>query len=146
MEELTQEEWENEMRDEFQKEMEAIEAKWQQAKEDLKGLIHPKYFVFAESHDTYFSEGIVEINETDEKQRGYSDSQRNCRIKDEEHSLLYMHNTGEVECFYGEESEYEGEPVEYWCWQRTGIMGDDYSGYLLLPMNDGRYWKISYSC
>ena len=31
-------------------------------------------------------------------------------------------------------------------WQTTGCCEDDYSGYLLFPLNNGKYWKISYSC
>lgn len=29
-------------------------------------------------------------------------------------------------------------------WQTVGICGDDYSGYILYPMNDGRYWVVSF--
>jgi len=119
--------------------------KWSKAKEELKGLIHPKYFDFAESNDTYYSEGVFEIEETDERTSGYSKN-RHCRIKETNDSRLYMYTTSEVEC-YDFESEYEGEPVEYWVWQQTGYLGDDYSGFLLLPLLDGkRFWKIGYSC
>lgn len=31
-------------------------------------------------------------------------------------------------------------------WQTTGPCEDDYSGYLLFPLLNGDYWKISYSC
>ncbi len=31
-------------------------------------------------------------------------------------------------------------------WQTTGYLGDDYSGWILLPLSDGRYWKIYYNC
>ena len=31
-------------------------------------------------------------------------------------------------------------------WQTTGACEDDYSGYLLFPLSNGDYWKISYSC
>lgn len=121
--------------------------KWNKAKEDLKDLIHPKYFDFMENHDSYHSEGIVEMYEVDEKQSGYSDSQRNCRIKGDGYSGLYMHTCGEVENMYGEESIHEGEPVEYWVNQwSTGMEGDSYAGFLLLPLNNGKYWKVGYSC
>lgn len=29
-------------------------------------------------------------------------------------------------------------------WQTVGICGDDYSGYILYPMNDGRYWVVHF--
>ncbi len=93
------------------------------------------------------NEGIVEIEETDEKQNGYPDSQRNCRIKSDKSSGLFMYTTSEVEYLYGEEGEYEGEPIEYWVKQwSVGMEGDSYSGYLLMELSDGRYWKINYSC
>jgi len=31
-------------------------------------------------------------------------------------------------------------------WQITGHCEDDYSGYILYPLSNGKYWKISYSC
>jgi hypothetical protein len=31
-------------------------------------------------------------------------------------------------------------------WQTTGHSEDDYSGYMLFPLSNGDYWKISYSC
>ena len=58
-----------------------------------------------------------------------------------------MYTTGEVEYMYGEEGEYEGEGIEYWVNQwSTGIEGDSYAGFLLLPLNNGKYWKVGYSC
>ena len=31
-------------------------------------------------------------------------------------------------------------------WQTVGYCEDDYSGYLMFPLKDGRYWLVSYSC
>lgn len=40
---------------------------------------------------------------------------------------------------------FDGEGDFHWVvWQTTGMLGDDYHGYLLLPMNDGRYWLTEY--
>lgn len=123
-----------------------LEEKWNAAKKELDGLIHPKYFDFAENHDTFYSNGIVETHEVDDKQNGYGKDQRNCRIKGE-NSPLYMHTTSEVEYYYGYEGKYEGDSVEYWVHQwSVGMEGDSYSGYLLFPMTDGRFWKVRYSC
>jgi hypothetical protein len=123
-------------------------AKWEAAKEELKDLIHPKYFDFAESNETYSSEGIVEIEEVEVKERrGNYKEYKHCRVKGGDGDYLYMLTDGEVETFTKPESQYEGEKVEYWVFQQTGYLGDDYYGYLLLPLNDGkRYWKINYSC
>ena len=30
-------------------------------------------------------------------------------------------------------------------WQTTGYAGDDYSGEILVPLKDGKFWKISYA-
>jgi hypothetical protein len=120
---------------------------WNKVKEELHGLIHPKYFDFMETMESYHSEGVVEINEVEDKQNGYPESQRNCRIKAEGYSGLYMYTTGEVEYLYGEEGDYDGEGVEYWVNQwSNGIVGDSYAGFLLLPLNNGKYWKVGYSC
>jgi hypothetical protein len=135
---------EKEMYDALDAYYDKLESDWKQAKEQVKDLIEPKYFVFAESNDTYESYGIVEIEETEEKRNGYP-NHRCCRVKNVKDYNLYMHTTNEVET-YNDDSPYEGEPVEYWVWQTTGYLGDDYSGYLLLPLKDGRYWKIGYSC
>lgn len=120
-----------------------LELKWINAKKELDGLIHPKYFDFAEINDGYSSEGVVEIEETDERTSAYP-QYKHCRIKNTDDRRLYVHHTDTLETLV--ESKHDGEPVEYWVWQTTGYCGDDYSGYLLLPMLDGRYWKISYSC
>lgn len=31
-------------------------------------------------------------------------------------------------------------------WQQTGCCEDDYSGYLLFPLNNGTYWMIFFDC
>lgn len=133
---------EEEVFKEWEKAEEEAKKKWEQAKEEVRSLIEPKYFEFAEDHDTFYSEGIVEIVETDEKVSGYS-GYRHCRIKGD--GKLYMLINSTIETTK-EDSEFEGEPIFYWVWQTTGYMGDDYSGFLLLPLSDGRYWKIGYSC
>ncbi len=118
--------------------------KWNKAKQELSGLIHPKYFDFAEDHDTFFSEGICEIEETEEKNSDHP-NRKYCRIKGGS-SLKYGYTTNTIECC-NIETQYEGEPVEYWVYQVTGHLGDDYTGELLLPLLDGkRYWRIGYSC
>ena len=31
-------------------------------------------------------------------------------------------------------------------WQKVGYCEDDYSGFILIPLKNQKYWKISYSC
>lgn len=42
------------------------------------------------------------------------------------------------------DDDYGRKPIEYLCWQ-TCYWEDDYRGYLLFPMQDGRYWCIYYT-
>lgn len=116
---------------------------WESHKQSLKSLIHPKYFDFIEEHESYYHKGIVEIEKTTDKVWGYSTT-NNCRIKNGG-STLYLHQNSSVESLRVE-SVYEGEGVEYYVWQLTGYLGDDYSGYLLLPLNNGKWWQVGYSC
>lgn len=118
--------------------------KWEKAKNDLKDLIHPKYIEFAENHDSFKSEGVFEIEETDKRTGGYP-NYRHCTVRDWQDNRLFIHHTDTLELL-DNESEYEGEEIEYWVWQTTGYLGDDYSGYLLLPMLNGKYWMVGYSC
>ncbi len=131
--------------EEIQEEENRLLEEWEKAKEEVKDLIHPKYFDFIESHESYKSEGIVEIEETADRKSGYSEY-KHCRIKDTSDVQLYMLHDGEIESLFGKESEYEGEKVEYWVYQQTGYLGDDYYGYLLLRLSNGKYWKVNYSC
>jgi hypothetical protein len=117
---------------------------WNKVKEELKDLIEPKYFDFAESQETYSSEGYVNIIEVKERNQGYK-NYPHCREFGTSDTRLYMKHDDYVETMDGK-SKYEGEAVEYWVWQMTGYICDSYSGFLLLPMLDGRYWKIAYSC
>lgn len=119
-----------------------LDSKWSKAKEELIGLIDPKYFDFAQSNETYYSEGIVQIERFKPQYTSHPNSEH-CR----ESNMTYIKTTNEIEC-YDFDSEYEGESVEYWVWQiETSMEGDSYSGFLLLPLLDGkRFWKVGYSC
>lgn len=97
----------------------------------LKGLINTKrlWKEMEEENDNWDIEGIVEIELTDEKRSGYPTNHQCARIKDDR---FYLY------------TDWRGDGV--FCWQTVGMMGDDYSGYLLYPLKDGRYLKTSYSC
>lgn len=138
---------ESELKDmalEIQIEREQRVADWNKVKEDLKDLIEPKYFDFAETNETYYSEGFVNIIEVKERNQGYK-NYPHCREFGTSDTRVYMKHDDNLETL-DDKSKYEGERVEYWVWQMTGYSCDDYSGFLLLPMLDGRYWKIAYSC
>lgn len=45
------------------------------------------------------------------------------------------------------QNENEIRNVNHYCiWQTCGIMGDDYYGYLLFPLKNGKYFKVNYAC
>jgi hypothetical protein len=102
----------------------------------LKGLINVSgLFKWLDEHDYWTPLEIVEIYNTDEKTSGYS-SYQHVRIKDDKDKLLYMM-----------QDEDEIRNVNHYCvWQTCGMMGDDYSGYLLFPLKNGKYFKVNYSC
>ena len=80
--------------------------------------------------DDWMHDSYVEVEETDYK-NGFYPSYTFYKEKVNEKSLLYMKQD--------EEGKYHNM-----VWQTD--IEDDYSGFLLFPLNDGRYWKISYSC
>jgi hypothetical protein len=141
---LMSEEDEQEMFDEMFALENEQKQKWEQAKQELQGLIEPKYFTYAEINERYSSEGVFEIEETDKRNSGY-ENYRHCTVKDWQDNRLFMHNTTSIETLDGD-SEHEGQRVEGWVWQQTGYLGDDFYGYLLLPMLNGKYWMVCYSC
>ena len=102
----------------------------------LRGLINVSglFRNLGENMMSWQPEGIVDIVLTDEKSSGYSTYQH-ARISGGEDKRLYM----KTEC-----DEIRGVD-HYYVWQTTGCCEDDYSGYLLYPLKDGRYFKLWYS-
>jgi hypothetical protein len=91
--------------------------------------------------------GIVNIKLTDEKQSGYSTYQH-ARVESYLTGIVMRNNDT-----YKDNYLYMKTPCDdirgvdhYYVWQRTGCCEDDYYGYLLFPLKDGMYFKISYSC
>jgi hypothetical protein len=121
----------------MRKEHREIRKKRNLYKAELKGLINVTGLFRWLNGDMSFwmPEGIVEIQLTDEKRSGYS-SYQHARIKDDADKLLYM----KTDC-----DEVRGID-HYYVWQTTGCCEDDYSGYMLMPLKDGRYFKVSYCC
>ncbi len=104
-------------------------------KSNLKSLINTTglWRHLSESLDYWSPEAIVEVELTDKKIGGYSTYQHAYEKGD--YGKLYIK----------QKCEMRGVSHEY-VYQVTGYLGDNYSGFLLLPLNDGRYFKISYSC
>lgn len=106
-------------------------------KKQLKGLINVTglYNHLNSDLESWYVCGIVEVYNVDEKINGYN-SYQCVRIKDDSDNKLYMVQPN---------SDIKG--VTHNCvWQTTGYLGDDYSGYLLFPLSNGKYFKIEYTC
>lgn len=114
-----------------------LKAEW---KEKLKGLTDVEAlwkYIEEGGFDSWTPIDIVEIKLTDEKSSGYS-SYQHARIVGTKDKHLYMRQ--EIK---------SDEPMcltYYYIWQTVGMLGDDFSGFLLYPLNDGKFFKISYSC
>lgn len=111
----------------------ALRTQW---RKQLKGLINVSgLFNWLNEHEYWTPLEIVEIYKTDEKNSGYSNYQH-VRIKNDSDNLLYIM-----------QNEHEISGINHYCvWQTCGIMDDDYSGYLLFPLKNGKYFKINYAC
>jgi len=105
-------------------------------KKKLRGLINVTGLFRHLSDNTYWSpEGIVDIELTDEKTSGYSRYQH-ARIVGDETKRLYCKTP---------DDGVRGVD-HYYVWQSTGCCEDDYWGWMLYPLKDGRYFKVHYNC
>jgi len=104
-------------------------------KRKLRGLINVTgLFRHLDGMDGWLPYGFVEIYEANEKMAGY-ESHQHFRIKDDNEKLLYIKKS---------ESDIRG--VDHYCVCETvEYMSDYYSGYLLYPLKNGLYFKVSYS-
>jgi hypothetical protein len=84
--------------------------------------------------DSWNHIGFVEIEKTDYKAGGYQ-SYDFFKIKDSDDKKYYM-----------KQDMSDENTFHNLVWQTVGYCEDDYSGFLLFPLKDGRYWKVSYSC
>jgi hypothetical protein len=102
----------------------------------LKGLINiTGLFKHLDTNDSWNPEGIVDIELTDETSSGYRTYQH-ARIVGDTSRRLYMKIP---------DDEIRGVD-HYYVWQTTGCCEDDYSGWMLFPLKDGRYFKVYYNC
>ena len=106
-------------------------------KEKLGSLVNTKslYKWLNEDQEHWVPEAIVDIKLTDEKASDYPTYQHARILNDKDH-LLYM------KCTF--DDVVKGIDY-YYVWQTT-IGEDSYSGYLLFPLNNGQFFKVSYNC
>jgi hypothetical protein len=107
-------------------------------KKKLKGLINiTGLFKHLDGNAYWEPEDIVDIELVDDKLSGYG-AYQHARIVGDETRRLYMKTS---------QDEYQIRQIDhYYVWQRTGYMEDDYFGFLLFPLKNGRYFKVSYTC
>lgn len=114
-----------------------LKAKWHK---ELKGQINTVGLFNFLNRDFWQPEGTVDVVLTDEKLNGYP-SYQCARIKDDKENLLYLETTVE----YEDTGNLIRGIGKVFVWQTTGMTGDDYSGYMLFELLDGKYFKIYYS-
>lgn len=134
--EIAEKEFMDEMMNEVWVEMDKYTEERDSWKKELKGLINTKrlWEDMEEFNDYWSILGMVDIELTEEQKHGYPRHQC-ARIKDDDCKHLYMKTNSDVKYIN-----------HYYVWQTTGYLGDDYSGFVLYPLKNERYLKISYSC
>lgn len=115
----------------YEKEQKTLKTKF---RKDLKGLINiTGLYNYLDELGDWEPIGIVEIQITDEKMDGYEGYQF-ARVIGKDPNL-YMKQRSEI------------RSIDHsYVWQTVGYLGDDYSGFSLYPLNNGKYFKISYRC
>ena len=76
----------------------------------------------------------IEIEKTDYKSCAYPNS--NYYIEKGNSSIKYLE--------YFEDCN--NKKIQILIYQTCGYTGDDYSGFLLYPLTNNKYWKISFEC
>ena len=105
-------------------------------KKELKGLINVTgVFKYLDDNLYWWPEDIVEIELSDKYESGYRDHQH-AKVINDKHNKLYMKVPMD-----------EIRNVDhYYVWQTCGYMGDDYSGWMLFPLKNGKYFRVYYNC
>jgi hypothetical protein len=105
-------------------------------KRQLKGLINISgLFKFLQDNIDWVPEEIVDIELTNDKSFGYGSYQHARIVGDESRRLYLKNNCDEIR-----------KVNHYYVWQISGSCEDDYSGFMLFPLKNGKYFKVSYSC
>lgn len=111
-----------------------MEAANKEALEYVKNNINYPFKLITDSLEdiTWNHHNYVEVIKSDYKSGMYP-SYTFYKIKDDKEFIDYMRQD-------------ESDDFHYMVYQLVGYFGDDYSGYQLFPLKDGRYWKISFNC
>lgn len=126
----------NEQINKWYKEDKNKKSEW---KTKLKGLINVSglYRFLEEGNESWQPIGIFDIEKIDNS----SSERERCKLinEQEEYKWMVYERVGHID---------EIRSVDHWyVWQQTTSMeGDSYSGFLLLPLKNGKYFKVSYSC
>jgi hypothetical protein len=108
-------------------------------KKELRGLINVSGLYSYLNEDSWYPIGIVEVEEPTDiiPKISFKDKNR-VRVINEKENLIYAR--------FDLEDQQIRKVDHYYVWQTVGYWGDDYSGFMLFPLNDGRYFKVSFSC
>lgn len=102
--------------------------------EKLKHMIDVQsLFEWLNDYDNWYPENIVKIYDVDEKNADYNHYQH-VRIEDDKENMLYMMIKNE---------EINDTDHHYICQK---CVNDYYYGYLLFPLKNKNYFKVSFSC
>lgn len=114
----------------YQKELQDKKDKY---KEQLKGILEVEtVWSFLNDNETWEPEGSVEIGIIEFKENG-------------RHVAIDL--SDKKRHFTRQEESVEEVGVDHvYCWQTNGFSGDDYSGWLLFPLTNGRYLRVRYTC
>ena len=110
-------------------------------KKQLRGLINVSgLFRNLDENDNWYPIGIFSIEETDYKSHHYPNHVFAKIIDDESDGEKWNQYMKTID------SEIRGIDHYYVIQWTTGMEGDSFSGYLLYPLKNGKYFKVSYSC
>jgi hypothetical protein len=84
------------------------------------------------SETSWTDAGIVEVERSDYK-NGFYPGAEHYTIKGDKDQTKFMKQT-------------EDGVGHVLIWQVTGFLGDNYNGWMLFPLSDGKYWKVDYNC
>lgn len=115
---------------EMKKEEERISALNSEAIQFVKANINYDFNLIDLGGINWMHEGYVEVEKTDYKNSFYPNYEF-YKVKGEELNYMRQDDDGEFHNMV---------------WQRTGSCEDDYYGFQLFPLSNGKYWKISYYC
>ena len=110
-----------------------LSEKKEKFKEQLRSLLNVDLvWNFLNDNDNWEPEGSIDIKIIEGKENG-----RHIAIDLSEPTRKFERQ---------DEHPEEAGVDHVYCWQTNGYLGDDYSGWMLFPLSNGRYFRVSYSC